>query len=783
RTVYIYDKNVTVAGVRLVYIEGDVAAENILGESEIVYPAEPKKNYTPKNPENVVFNKAVNAWDYTTLSFEVEAVNTDGDDLNTDNLYYAVYFDHNDSPVEFKKSGTDYYYLTAPMTYVPYNFVDYSTTGADFMVDGNKRTVYIYDKNVTVAGVRLVYIEGDVAADNILGESEIVYPAEPKKNYTPKNPENVVFKKAVAAWDYTTLSFEVEAVNTDGDDLNTDNLYYAVYFDHNDSPVEFKKSGTDYYYLTAPMTYVPYNFVDYSTTGADFMVDGNKRTVYIYDKNVTVAGVRLVYIEGDVAAENILGESEIVYPAEPKKNYTPKNPENVVFNKAVNAWDYTTLSFEVEAVNTDGDDLNTDNLYYAVYFDHNDSPVEFKKSGTDYYYLTAPMTYVPYNFVDYSTTGADFMVDGNKRTVYIYDKNVTVAGVRLVYIEGDVAADNILGESEIVYPAEPKKNYTPKNPENVVFKKAVAAWDYTTLSFEVEAVNTDGDDLNTDNLYYAVYFDHNDSPVEFKKSGTDYYYLTAPMTYVPYNFVDYSTTGADFMVDGNKRTVYIYDKNVTVAGVRLVYIEGDVAADNILGESEVVYPTPVEPKKNYTPKNPENVVFNKAVNAWDYTTFSFEVEAVNTDGDDLNTDNLYYAIYFDNSTDPFEFKRNGIAYYYITEPMTYVPFNFVDYGTTGADFSIDGNKRTIYVFDNNVTVAGVRLVYIEGDVAPENILGESEIVYPSTSGIDSIYDQESIVSTVYYNAAGVVINNPTEGIYIKVVTYNDGKVETTKVRL
>ncbi|MDE7397443.1 MAG: hypothetical protein K2M98_06925, partial [Muribaculum sp.] len=369
---------------------------------------------------------------------------------------------------------------------------DYSSTEEGRVIKPREAIVYDYDEAAGIMVASSDYLM--VYNKNPKNIDYMEYVVSPKFqaisdniSKQPKDPWNVGFRcynpKTGQNGQILFLSSEL---NVDGYALDEKNLYYRLFI--NGEPFVFTKK--DFYSIEKDMTFVPYNYAD---AGGQIQTYEANHLIYGYEcfENITSVGVQICYIEGEPKVENIVAQSKIVtYPETENSNYTPKNPENVVFNKAVNAWDYTTLSFEVEPVNTDGDNLKTNNLYYAIYFDHSDTPVEFKKNGTDYYYITEPMTYVPYNFVDYQTKGMDFMVDGNKRTVYIYDKNVNVAGVRLVYIAGNVTPENIIGQSEIVYPEEPKKNLTPKNPENVVFNKAVNAWDYTTFSFEVEAVNT-----------------------------------------------------------------------------------------------------------------------------------------------------------------------------------------------------------------------------------------------------------------------------------------------------
>lgn len=317
----------------------------------------------------------------------------------------------------------------------------------------------------------------------------------------------------------------------------------------------------------------------------------------------------------------------------------------------------------------------------------------------------------------------------------------------------------------------------PKDPWNVGF----IAYDPNKpdtrgqISFVGSELNVDDQSLDASKLYYRLFV--NGEPYTLKKS--DFYSISEDMTFVPYNY----DNGNQIQKFGANHFIFNYEcfEHLESVGVQICYIDGEPAEENIVAQSNVVtYPESTE--DNYTPKAPANVKFHKGKGMayGDYTTLKFDVSTVNTDGKDLDADKLYYAIYFNDSEAPKTFVKP--EYYYVNPAMTYVPLNFVDYQPSGVDFMVAGDNRTVYIYDNDVTKAGVRMLYIDGEPTPENIVAQSDIVYDGdTSSISGVMSMKSVESVVYYNLAGQAVANPVGGIYIMSVKYTDGTSEIVKV--
>ncbi len=116
---------------------------------------------------------------------------------------------------------------------------------------------------------------------------------------TPANPSVIDFVDQGELGGYNYGSFNVPTVDTEGNFINPNDLYYRIYFDDDEL---FTFGPDEYPYVTEFMTDVPYSY----TEGYDFGVGG--ATVYFYETGFQRVGVQSVFRGG--GEEHV---SDIVY--------------------------------------------------------------------------------------------------------------------------------------------------------------------------------------------------------------------------------------------------------------------------------------------------------------------------------------------------------------------------------------------------------------------------------------------------------------------------------------
>lgn len=116
---------------------------------------------------------------------------------------------------------------------------------------------------------------------------------------TPANPEVIDFVDQGELGGYNYGSFNVPTVDTEGNFINPNDLYYRIYFDDDEL---FTFGPDEYPELTEFMTDVPYSFTD----GYDFGVGG--ATIYFYETGFQRVGIQSVFRGG--GEEHV---SDIVY--------------------------------------------------------------------------------------------------------------------------------------------------------------------------------------------------------------------------------------------------------------------------------------------------------------------------------------------------------------------------------------------------------------------------------------------------------------------------------------
>lgn len=259
-----------------------------------------------------------------------------------------------------------------------------------------------------------------------------------------------------------------------------------------------------------------------------------------------------------------------------------------------------------------------------------------------------------------------------------------------------------------------------------------------------------GEDLD---YGYYTYF----SAATFEEEWDDYYEEWYNVyTYSDEIVFDYDETTQTMTTGENDAIAYNTSDN------KILYLS--------IFDSPVIKKQPAEISQ--TPQNPYDLLFYNYYENWGYSWLQFYLPMLNVDSDLLNQSDLYYKVFVDG--DEFVFYSDD--YSAVEDEMTLIPYNFND----NYDFICDGTYHEVYFYFDGAEEIGVQLCNVkDGDV-----IGESDIVSLNIStGVQSVADAnyKQIESTKYFNLNGQEINNPSDGIFVKTVKYNDGSVKSFKV--
>lgn len=163
----------------------------------------------------------------------------------------------------------------------------------------------------------------------------------------------------------------------------------------------------------------------------------------------------------------------------------------------------------------------------------------------------------------------------------------------------------------------------------------------------------------------------------------------------------------------------------------------------------------------------------------------FNLPPLDENGNLLDTNNLYFRIFVNDSNQPYTFDPD--TYWYdlpemdIWEPVTELPYDIPD---NGYDMYQVGAWHTVYIYsDEAVSSLGVQAVYYpEGrEENPENVLYSVIAVFDDPNSVDSIISGKEVKNVTFFNLMGQKEANPSAGVYIKHIEFADGTVKTLKV--
>lgn len=153
-----------------------------------------------------------------------------------------------------------------------------------------------------------------------------------------------------------------------------------------------------------------------------------------------------------------------------------------------------------------------------------------------------------------------------------------------------------------------------------------------------------------------------------------------------------------------------------------------------------------------------------------YGGIAFICMPFDTEGNYLDLHDLYYNVVINDEL----FTFTPEEFVNLSEPMTDVPYFFTD----EYDFQISDIYRVVYFTNPEYEKIGVQAKYtVDGvtNVTPVAYFGDP------VDGVESVEDGVEKVTEVYTDLTGRRVSHPDKGIYIKTVTYTDGRVESSKV--
>lgn len=172
-----------------------------------------------------------------------------------------------------------------------------------------------------------------------------------------------------------------------------------------------------------------------------------------------------------------------------------------------------------------------------------------------------------------------------------------------------------------------------------------------------------------------------------------------------------------------------------------------------------------------TPVNPSIIEIMPFEASFGYGGISFDLPLLGTKGEVLNPDLYTYVIYFDE--EPYTFTP--ALYPGIEKPMEQIPYDFDD---KNDDIRADGIFHVVLWKLDGFSTIGIQAVYSVG-----GIVNKSEIVTANISGngVDDVTVENGVSAIEYFDLTGNKVENPGKGIYIRKMTFNNGKTLTSKI--
>ncbi len=170
------------------------------------------------------------------------------------------------------------------------------------------------------------------------------------------------------------------------------------------------------------------------------------------------------------------------------------------------------------------------------------------------------------------------------------------------------------------------------------------------------------------------------------------------------------------------------------------------------------------------PENPYGLAFADEMQEQGYSSFSFFLPAVSTEGDYLKLEDLSYVVYVDGEV--WEFDADD---YNMEESLEEIPWSLDEnwilkrYGST---------EHMVAFFVEGISTLGVQSVYKYNGVETRSEIVTLDLEDDAVAAINS---GKRVTDIKYYDIAGRIVQKPTSGVVIKRIVYEDGSVDSSKM--
>lgn len=180
------------------------------------------------------------------------------------------------------------------------------------------------------------------------------------------------------------------------------------------------------------------------------------------------------------------------------------------------------------------------------------------------------------------------------------------------------------------------------------------------------------------------------------------------------------------------------------------------------------------------PADPELLQFMAYDDDEGYGGLQFWFEKISADGNLLNTDKLFYNVYFDDdlfTVEPDEYPK-------VNEEMTDIPYKY----TENYDITMSGGTHTFFFYTTGFSKLGLQTLYKDGDNVYKSNLVEYDIDedgnFTPVTGISKTEistGSNDVKSVRFTDLSGRSVSKLTDGVYLKTMTMGDGSQKTVKV--
>jgi len=252
------------------------------------------------------------------------------------------------------------------------------------------------------------------------------------------------------------------------------------------------------------------------------------------------------------------------------------------------------------------------------------------------------------------------------------------------------------------------------------------------------------------------------------QTHVSFYPATIDSTYVEYfeDGEDYSYW--DTEVNLSDKTPFNYDATTGIFKTDSLFVvnQGNKVQNSLVSFSGATLVPWTE--KAATPQDPIIDEFSEYTEEGGYGYAVFTIPLLDTDGNVMDSKQMYYNIYFDD-----EVQTLYTDEYRITEDVTDIPYALTDNNSLFSSAS----EKTLYFFSTGFKKFGVQSAYTGGGETHKSNI----VYYEIASNITDAVGNVGVKKVAYTDLCGRRVLNPSNGVFIKSVTFADGSTKVTKV--